>query len=266
MPIEDNIAYIKSELNMFEGILDREKQEAKEREGRLAQVMRDLNEAYYKIRTLRADLVAPGGSASASVIQEKLVTERKMRDANELQSAFDQVATDLEELSGSYREILKARSELPDDELSNSDKEKLEKLSELLRQQARKFGFSTFAPEELSISPDTYRPEKEGFEIGFETSASDAIRLKWAYQLALLEMASTEPTNHPGLLVFDEPRQQSSSRISFEQLLRRAASSKGRQQQVIFSTSEDLKLLSGIIDSLDCTKIIFNGHILQPVS
>lgn len=265
MPIEDNITYIKSELSMFEGIFHREKQEAKEREGRLAQLTRDLNDAYYRIRTLRADLVAPGGSASASVIQEKLVIERKMKDADELQNAFDQVSTALEELSRSYGEILKARSELPDDELSDSDKAKLTKLSELLRHQARQFGFSTFAPEELSISSDTYRPEKEGFEIGFETSASDAIRLKWAYQLALLETASTEPTNHPGLLVFDEPRQQSSSRISFEQLLRRAASSKGRQQQVIFSTSEDLKVLSEIIDSIDCTKIVFKGHILQPL-
>ena len=266
MPIEDNISYIKSELSMFEGILHRENEETKEREGKLAQLSRDINDAYYQIRTLRADLVAPGGSASASVIQEKVMTERRIKDFDDLQSAFDQVVTALEQLAETYRDTLKEKSELPDDELSDSDKAKIGKLSDLLRAQARQFGFSTFSPEELSISPDTYRPEKEGFEIGFETSASDAIRLKWAYQLALLETASSENTNHPGLLVFDEPRQQSSSRVSFEQLLKRASLSKRRGQQVIFSTSEDLSVLTEIISSLDCNRIIFQGHILQPLA
>ncbi|WP_332768630.1 hypothetical protein [Phenylobacterium sp.] len=54
---------------------------------------------------------------------------------------------------------------------------------------------------------------QQGYEIGFETSASDAIRLKWAYQLGLLELGHQHPTHHPGMLLLDEPRQQSSSRV-----------------------------------------------------
>ena len=45
---------------------------------------------------------------------------------------------------------------------------------------------------------------------------SDAIRLKWAYQLGLLELADIVHTNHPGILLFDEPRQQSSAKVSLE--------------------------------------------------
>ena len=97
----------------------------------------------------------------------------------------------------------------------------------------------------------------------FETSASDAIRLKWAYQLSLLELADERKTNHPGLLIFDEPRQQSSSKVSFESLLKRASGSKGRKQQVIFSTSEDLETLRRITGTLDCSEVIFPGYILQ---
>ncbi|NKK64640.1 hypothetical protein GFL88_14100 [Rhizobium leguminosarum bv. viciae] len=266
MPIEDNISYIKSEIRMFEDILRREEEENREREGLLSQLNRDLSEAYTAIRTLRADLVAPATSVSASAIEARILIERKIRDFSDLQSLFDDAVNSFNALSEQYMTLLQQRSVLPDDELSDSDKAKLNRLSELLRAQARQFGFKTFEPDDLAISQDTYRPEVEGFEIGFETSASDAIRLKWAYQLGLLELAASYSTKHPGVLVFDEPRQQSSSKVSFEQLLRRAATSKGRGQQVIFSTSEDLSILEPIIGEIDCTKIILKGHVLQPIS
>jgi hypothetical protein len=50
----------------------------------------------------------------------------------------------------------------------------------LIREQLKSYGFSTCPVEELEISEENYRPQKEGFEIGFELSPSDAIRLKWA--------------------------------------------------------------------------------------
>jgi hypothetical protein len=70
------------------------------------------------------------------------------------------------------------------------------------------YGFSTFSASEIDLAPDSFRPQKEGFEIGFELSASDSIRLKWAYHISLMELSRTYVTNHPGFVVFDEPRQQ----------------------------------------------------------
>jgi hypothetical protein len=89
-------------------------------------------------------------------------------------------------------------------------------MGELVREQAASYGFSTFPPSELEISHESYRPQREGFEIGFEMSASDTIRLKWAYQLALLEVARTAETHHAGLVIFDEPQQQKTAKISFK--------------------------------------------------
>jgi hypothetical protein len=133
-----------------------------------------------------------------------------------------------------------------------------------LQQLAREFGFSTFPAEELTIDDDSYRPQKEGYEIGFETSASDAIRLKWAYQLGLLEVCRSHATNHPGMLLLDEPRQQSSSKVSFGRLLERAASHQRGDQQVIVSTSEDFDTLTPILERLQCRKTVFEGYVLQP--
>jgi hypothetical protein len=140
---------------------------------------------------------------------------------------------------------------------------KLSRLTELIRSQAKIYDFSTFPVEEIELSEENYRPQKEGFEIGFELSASDAIRLKWAYQLALMEIARTDTTNHPGFVIFDEPRQQEAAKPSFERLLERAATAKAAGQQVIFATSEDREQLEVAVSRLDCNLLAFDGWIIQ---
>lgn len=263
MPVSDNIEYIRSQKKMFEDILAREQLEESERRDQLSAISRRLADHYAQIRLLRSELVAPGQNPSAAIIEERIRAEATMRDLEALQAIFDDAIDRFRTLQDAYAELLQERARIPTEKLSSSDRHKLSRLTTLVQSQAKDFGFSTFSPSELSISDDSYRPEKEGFEIGFETSASDAIRLKWAYQLSLLELASDEPTNHPGMLVFDEPRQQSSSRPSFQNLLSRASAARMRDQQVIFSTSEDLETLKTITAAIDCEEVIFPGYILQ---
>lgn len=263
MPISDNIEYIRSQKKMFESILAREQAEDDERSNQLSKINRQLLNYYAQIRLLRSELIAPGGNPSASIIEKRIRAEAQLRDLEALQVNFNDAMDNLENLQKYYNALLLEQAVLPKEKFSYSDHDKLKRLTSLVQEQATAFGFSTFSPTELSISQDSYRPEKEGFEIGFETSASDAIRLKWAYQLGLLELASDKSTNHPGLLIFDEPRQQSSSRPSFQNLLKRAALAQKRKQQVIFSTSEDLETLTAITSSIDCEKVIFSGYILQ---
>lgn len=263
MPISDNIEYIRSQKKMFEDILAREQAEENERRDQLSAIGRRLLDYYAQIRLLRSELVAPGANPSAAIIEERIRAEARLRDVEALQAIFDDALDRLGSLQEAYSALLLERAQIPTEKLSPSDHDKLNRLTSLVQDQAKEFGFSTFSPAELSISQDSYRPEKEGFEIGFETSASDAIRLKWAYQLGLLELASDKSTNHPGILIFDEPRQQSSSRPSFQNLLKRASVAKKRNQQVIFSTSEDLETLRSITSSIDCEEVIFPGYILQ---
>ncbi|RTM09956.1 MAG: hypothetical protein EKK31_04420 [Hyphomicrobiales bacterium] len=266
MPVSDNIEYIRSQKKMFEDILVREEAEDSARRDQLSAVSRNLIDYYSQIRLLRSELVAPGSNPSAAIIEERIRAEARMRDLEALQAVFEEALDRLGTLQDAYGKLLQELAEIPNEKLSQRDRDKLTLLTGLVQSQAKDFGFSTFSPSELSISEDSYRPEKEGFEIGFETSASDAIRLKWAYQLSLLELATGKQTNHPGMLVFDEPRQQSSSRPSFQNLLARAARAKKRNQQVIFSTSEDLETLEGIIARIDCERVIFPGYILQKLS
>ena len=157
------------------------------------------------------------------------------------------------------------RGELPADRFTDDDKAKLSRMGDLIREQVASYGFSTFPPAELEISDENYRPQREGFEIGFEMSASDTIRLKWAYQLALLEVAREARTHHAGLIIFDEPQQQKTAKISFKKLLDRAAAARASGQQIIFATSEDRDQLERFLSDVDCHFLAFDGPIVRRV-
>ncbi len=75
MPIEDNIEYIRSQMKMFEDILSREEEKQRSLERALANADREIAELFWRIRTIRSDLVAPGSSPSAAAIEERVRAE-----------------------------------------------------------------------------------------------------------------------------------------------------------------------------------------------
>lgn len=265
MPIEDNIEYLRSQIKMFEGILEREKAELQKLMIRSEDARQSLMNLYSRIRTVRSDLVSSTGTPSAAAVEERVRIETRIRELEAVQDSFEEIVERMVLLAEALALILREMQELPREKMSLEDHRKFRDLTEVMRSLAKGFGFSTFNPEELEIDEDTYRPQKEGYEIGFETSASDAIRLKWAYQFGLLELGRKHPTNHPMLLVLDEPRQQSSSRVSFGKLLECAADYRAEDHQVVVATSEDLGSLLGIISDIPCKKNIFRGYVLKPI-
>ncbi|MFZ2065433.1 MAG: hypothetical protein WAV27_05580, partial [Xanthobacteraceae bacterium] len=198
-------------------------------------------------------------------LEERIRSQTRLAGLEDAWHRFEQQRAALETLSKSHAEILAARSAIPGDRLSAVDKEKLSAMERFVREQTASYGFQTFPPAELEISEENYRPQREGFEIGFEMSASDMIRLKWAYQLALLEAARSCESHHAGLVIFDEPQQQKTAKISFRRLLERAALSRAASQQVIFSTSEDRIELEGFLSGIECHYIPFNSHIVRRI-
>src|SRR3546814_4539261 len=114
----------------------------------------------------------------------------RIRDIETLVAGLEEAAGRLQTLSDELGGLLEDLQKLPSDKMSETDSAKPAAVTMSVRQMAQVFGFSTFPPEDLTIDEDSYRPQKEGYEIGFETSASDAIRLKWAYQLRSEEHTS----------------------------------------------------------------------------
>lgn len=265
MSVEQNIAFLEAQRDIFRALLRQSERSAVTASNDLAGTLNLLNETSGRIRALRADLIAPGSTPSESEIENRVRWDRRIRALETLETSITEEIEVLKEVSANYLDIRGALGELPKERLSEQDQQKVDVFVSLMREQLGQYGFSTFAPAQLTVS-ENFRVEKEGFEIGFQASASDTIRLKWAYQLALLEVARTRATHHAGLVIFDEPRQQEASKPSFRNLLARASRSDEYNQQVFFATSEDQEELRQDLSGLNCNFIVIDGWTLSRIS
>lgn len=265
MPVEQNIEYIRAQRGIFQRLSNQADAAIAELERQLAAATVEVNESSSRLRALRNDLVSASGTPSIATLEARIRAEARLNGLEDALQRFEQQKSNLGILARQHAELLAKGSELPKDRFTEDDKAKLIRMGELIRDQVAAYGFSTFPPPELEISDENYRPQREGFEIGFEMSASDTIRLKWAYQLALLEVARTARTHHAGLVIFDEPQQQKTAKISFKKLLDRAAAARTSGQQIIFATSEDRDQLEGFLSDLDCHFLAFDGPIVRRI-
>ncbi|KQU50246.1 hypothetical protein ASG84_26130 [Rhodococcus sp. Leaf278] len=145
--------------------------------------------------------------------------------------------------------------EVRGDELSDSDKAILRKVGNSMVMQLDAYGFKSIEPSQVEISKVTYRPNHEGFDLGFDLSASDMIRVIWAYLFALLDAGSGPEGNHLGLLIFDEPKQQDTAKESYRSLLQHALKASESGAQVIFATSESSLSLRSMVAQESCNLI-----------
>ena len=102
-------------------------------------------------------------------------------------------------------------------------------------------------------------------DIGFEASASDGIRLKWAYYLTLLELNVQHMTNHAGLVIFDEPGQQAADPVNLTSLFQESANPRFSRHQILIATSEKELAIRQGLGERPYNLITFDGYILKPM-
>lgn len=265
MSVDDNIEYLSAQRTVFKRLADRSEAMVRELDLELLSSSDDLRRKTARLRALKSDLIAPSHAASAAFIERRLRLEQRVQQLLEMEERFTGLIEQLLRQVESWQAILTEKAELPDSRLSQADAAKLKMFEKSIRSQLDLYLFTTFPVAELTVSEDTYRPEKEGFEIGFELSASDGVRLKWAYQMGLLDVSLKAATNHPGLVVLDEPRQQEAAEISIGGLLKEAARLGAAGAQVIIATSERLQTVRELSAGLQCDLIAFGGRIIAPI-
>ena len=261
MGVPETINYLEAQADLAKTVIESTKAALDAREAQreaLARQSADLRSEIFALRTA----LTGGGAAVAEA--ETLLSARRRRELYE--NAEETFSVALDDFYGLSQEWRTSEGELRDlrlTELSSDDLGKLEALQNEFRDQLSSYGFQSLQPYSLSISQDTYQPAHEGYDPAFESSASDVIRIIWAYLLSLRRVSEDLDLNHPGLVIFDEPRQQMASEISFQELLRRAATDLG---QVVFATSETEQRLANMLEGLDHHMTDFEGKILQPLA
>ncbi len=258
---EETVAYLKLQLQLFE-VMERDATGTLQaKEAHWAGLQDFMRNKRAEIRTLQETLTSPDSAPSTDDIAQRVRLGERLDRLISLDESFLELLEALQGLSDRGRATTTALQELPSDRLSAGDRQKLALLQQSFVTQLHEYGFGSFADANLRISEDDYLPQRDEFDLQSGISASDSIRVIWAYLLGLLEVAQRESTNHPGLVVFDEPRQQSANRVSFEALLRRAGG-EGSTSQVLFATSEDPSSLGEMLEGVPHSLHAIDGYLL----
>lgn len=273
MGLEDNIRFVDSQLRLYRAMLGGLGKRVGENKVQVAALTRETNNIRSRIRDLKSELTAANVAPSEALVRQKFHLEQTIEAYEKLQESIDELIQNLVDLVSQYMILKQEIAGLPKSDFTDNDRSKVERLSSLVQGYLERFGFTTYRSSEISISMDNFRPfvtirednlEAEA-ELGFQMSASDAIRMKWAYLLGMFGLGREFETNHPGFLILDEPRQQETEHLSFDALIMEAAGTSGTDRQVTFATSQTPQDLAYALKKVDVNLLRFDGLILKPL-
>lgn len=277
MALDENIAFIKSQQLMYRSALAATDERLSELRLRGRSIEQEYKYAQGELRSLKRALVRPSSSISRTTIERSVRLQARLGIWEEMQERADGLVDELAAIAKEWAELSARLKRLrTGDDFSQEDKNKISRLQSLVQEHLKTFDFHSFPPSEITLARDNFRPQVLVFDkdsggeiekdIGFEASASDGIRLKWSYYLALLELDGRYSTNHSGLVVFDEPGQQAADPVNLTSLFQESAKSRPNNHQILIATSEkELAIKEGLGDR-PYNLIAFDGYILKPLS
>lgn len=252
MSIEENIRHLKAQKSMLEFSLHSRKNTRdmlqKERESYESRLLTLRRLA----QTLRSDLFTTTDTeASEAIILKKIEISRQIEQLSNLQGMFRTFLEKLDELSKKWKDYLEQKSRLPKKGVSETDKKKITLLKSHFIDNLRRYHYSSLSSfDGIEISEKSLLPTIDGFDMKFDSSASDGIRTIWAFTLALLQVSIETDGNHPGVIIFDEPAQQSIVSEDMNSFIH-SVSEVSSQSQIIMAITLNSHELINIIDELD---------------
>lgn len=265
MTLEESLDFIKNQISTFKSVLHSYSTQLDIKTLELNNLENEIDRYAEDVSRLKQDVYSDRNVFDEEYLREKIRLENVIKNFEEALINMADYRNEFDKLHAKHKELTRLRGGFPEHGFSTNDNKKMDALQKRVVGYLSEFGFSSFDPELLKISRDNYLPTREGFDLGFDTSASDGIRVIWSYLISLFSLRETFQTNHPGILIFDEPRQQEANKLSFAGLLRGAsqASSAG---QIIFATSEEEEVLKEALEGCKYTLRSFSpseGKILR---
>ncbi|GIH12482.1 hypothetical protein Raf01_06540 [Rugosimonospora africana] len=258
--VDETLGLLNAQLATMRGMREQMGAAVDQGRGAYAALQRAADSSRSHIRSIQDDLVAPEDYPSASDITQRVVSGVRSNELERLNSA---VAAQLEQLQHIAIEMAETRTELnrlptvvPDEDVRRRTE-----LADLMREQLKSFGFSSYDSAKVDINEETLRPERPGFDLDTDVSASDVVRIKIAYLNAVRELSSRAGGPHPGLLMLDEPRQHELDEAHFRSAISRLASGSGRQ--VIITTAASTEALAGLLKGNAANVIDFGSARLM---
>lgn len=245
MRIEDNVSFLEAQKKMIEVYIEGQEKIIKEKERKLLVYQTQLTETRQEIRDTKKELVQDERLPSVLEIEKRLNLKKKVEFFSKVIEDFVQLVEELKVLSKEFDRILSREKDLPKDFFSKIDRRKLSSLQENFITMLKRFDYQSKPFEAIRISNDNYLPvaqkmvgEQLFYNIKFDSSASDFIRCLWSYYTAIFKTSVEFETNHPMLLIFDEPKQQDMAIGNFKSFLTELSKFK-EQQILVFASFEN---------------------------
>lgn len=234
----DNIKFIEQQLATFTAMARDTERVTGALASRKESLRQSSRQTRSDIRAIRDSLTSRSSTPSLATVNALVAMRLRTERIEERRQELVQHRGRLEAIHRRWAENRELLRGLADEGLTPSDERILAGLERQLRLQLARYHFSSLPPESVDVSRETYRPAHEGFDLGFDLSASDMIRVIWAYLISFMHASLAHGGNHPGLLIFDEPRQQETARDSYRELLLQTAEEAGTGAQILIATSE----------------------------
>ena len=257
MSVDQNVSFYEEQIELFSAVYANAQHSIESSEKQLHGQREEVTALRDRIRAIRDTLVSPANMPSIETVTERIRLEQRVGVLEGIQASFDDTMSDLAQLASEWKAAQERQARLPKGALSQRDEQKLAGLQNSFRRQLGLYKMGSVTVSDLKISQGNYEPEIAGLNLGADVAASDLIRLQWAYLLGLLEIGTQPSGNHPGLLIMDEPQQQSVEEEGFLAMLEYA--SKVKKSQVIIATSHERATIGSYLKKIGVTDVFEYG-------
>lgn len=270
MSVDENIKHLESQKSMIEFAIKTHNYNINVINENTTRLDARLLNARRILRSIKNDIYSAENNVSEAVLRNKILLENEIEDLNFVLEETIELYKEFKPLSEEWTELLQLKAGLPAEKFSEKDKKKIAKLRENFVNNLKLYGFSSIVDlSQIDISEDKLLPISNGFDMKFDSSASDSIRAIWAFTVALMQTSFNFSGNHSNILIFDEPDQQSANITDLYKLINHLAKEKNDFQVIIGITVKDEETKNAIakLDKEDYKLIqLDNNRAIAPIS
>jgi hypothetical protein len=226
MTIDESIKHLENEKKMLEFSYKAQNEKVKSYLALDSQLQERTEVISSRIRLVKSDLISNNKAISKSHINKIVRLEIEKEQIKDLLKDVDEMWNQLICIGKNWSKNKLNLDKLPKDFICNKDRETLGKLRKEFIKLLTMFKFESISVDNIDIDFNSYMPIVNGFEytggksfdLHSDSSASDTIRIMWAYLVALHRVANISG-NNLGFFVLDEPAQQNADISSAKVLL-----------------------------------------------
>lgn len=264
MTIDESINYLNNEKSMLEFSYIAQLDLVRSKEELINKLENRIESISDRIRFVKSDLISNNKAISQSHINQIVSLEIEKKSIMELESDVNELWTKLIATGKQWGIDKENFSKLPSNFINDNDKRILKEFNEEFKRLLAIFKFESTTISNICIDEYNYLPSVDGFDLYADSSASDTIRIMWAYIIALQKISMLHGNNF-GFLLFDEPAQQNADISSAKELMKELLKLSESQQVFVLYKMEKT---DGLLDELpneSFKRIHADKHIISCV-